>query len=434
VDVGIATLTVFANRREPAELTYDDLRRAADWLAQLYTSDGAMQRMVRGMAFFNAGYYFDNPVLRSTFVQKVLYGWQSDTPVLPDSRCAFCSRPAVYRADRESVPLLNGRDVVNFSPNGNPGLPICGFCSLALQIMPLGCVKSGKYLLAAYSEQPILMLALARESFRKIQIALSIPDLEKIPGVSYEQTRFVEQILHWIALQNRRAPVSGSLTGILFTNAGQDPSVRFFRMDTAVLSWLDSVIHHPDMSLSRAWQALIDDRWMKRSEHKSEDANQLYQDILALPDKGHQFLRRHLLKTHHWGLVETFLKGLLWMEPERIQQIRIIGERFGEYSLERSGFFYEFSREREYSKWRRIVLRAADDSVRRYGASIITFDEFIALFTAPRGEVNDWRLIRDLITLIMIEKRGKELDTPLFEEDDPNLSDDFELSDSNPIE
>lgn len=105
------------------------------------------------------------------------------------------------------------------------------------------------------------------------------------------------------------------------------------------------------------------------------------------------------------------------MTPEEIETLRELGARFGEYARERRAFFYDFSREDNYARWRRHLLRAADDCVRRYNYTLISYDEFVSIFTAPSGEINDWKLPRDLITLLMIESRAGTED-PLFEEDE----------------
>lgn len=105
------------------------------------------------------------------------------------------------------------------------------------------------------------------------------------------------------------------------------------------------------------------------------------------------------------------------MTPEEIETLRELGVRFGEYARERRAFFYDFSREDNYARWRRHLLRAADDCVRRYNYTLISYDEFVSIFTSPSGEINDWKLPRDLITLLMIESRAGT-DDPLFEEED----------------
>jgi len=406
VDVGVATLTAYARRDQPHTLTGDDLNSAAAWLAKLYTEPGPMRGLGRGMVFLNAGYTSSaNPDLQQAHVRRVLYGWQADAPHLEGETCVFCGRAAAYRATREEVPMLNGRAVSNFGPAGQAGQPICGWCSLALQMLPLGCVKSGGSLIAAHSSDPRLTLALARAALQRVRRALTLATDDKLPGVPFERTRLVEMLVDWLAASDRIQPAP-DLTGYVFTNNGPDPSIKLYRMESSVVSFLEVVMHHADGSLTAAWNRMVERGWKQReAADRREQANRLYEALLKLPDNAADVLRQHVLPAHHWGLAAEYLRRIMNMEPEKIALLKQLGERFAAYAVQKRAFFFGFSRTDDYSPWRRLVLRAADDSMRLYDQPLITFDEFVAAFTAPPGEINDWRLARDLITLLMIEKR-----------------------------
>src|SRR5690606_37766111 len=56
-------------------------------------------------------------------------------------RCCYCGRQSV-RVDsgsgyacREEIPLLSGRSTINFLPSGGLGIPLCGYCVVALQAL-----------------------------------------------------------------------------------------------------------------------------------------------------------------------------------------------------------------------------------------------------------------------------------------------------------
>lgn len=426
VDVGIATLTAFSRKDDPEALDAADLEAASRYLWQLYTCPGPMQNLIRGTVFFNAGYYQARSDLREQFAQRVLASWYVDASCIPGVRCSFCERTAAYLANREEVPLLNGRHVFNFGGRARAGLPICGMCSLALHMLPLGCVKTGRGLLAAHSEEPILTLGIARRALQQMMQSLSLADVERLPGFPYERTRFVELLVSWMAVMDRRAP-DASLTGYYFTNYGASPMIQIYRLDASVVSWLDEMQHHADASLSDAWWRVVNSGWTQKKEDVGTEflSNAVYEAVLTLPAEGRSFFRRFLKYSYHRGLVELFLERILDMSPERIVLLRTLGDRFASYARSKRGFLYEFSRLNDYSRWRRVILRAADDMARA-GRKLITFDEFIDAFTAPPGEINDWRLARDLIALRMIEESGLD-DEPLFIADDENETEGEEL-------
>lgn len=423
IDVGEAALHSIVRIPADQDLTNHDLEKAADWLAQNYTMPGPLQRLIRSSAFFNAGYYQQSDTIRQGFIDLVLYSWRETE--FGDDQCAFCLSPASYRANREHVPLLNGRHVYNFAPDGQAGIPICGRCSLAMQALPLGCKKSGKRLIAAHSDNPLITYHIAQANVREIMYTLSLPDLDKLPGQPFERTRFVELLVGWLAQLERRSISTASLTGYCFTNYGAEPSITIYRLDVAVSHWVEMVMYHAGGAVQAAWQHSIERGWYGggRDAKPDEQANKLYEDLLLLPDDALHFCRRHVLPQRSWAYAQSYLEGIMQMTPEDIEKIRIIGERFAHYAGQRRGFFYEFSRTDEFASWRRVVLRAADDCARRYDNLLIDYDEFTDLFIPREDEYNNWRLIRDLITLIMIEARVGEDDEPLFDPEDESEDD-----------
>lgn len=240
-----------------------------------------------------------------------------------------------------------------------------------------------------------------------------------MPNHPHAATRFIEHLVSLLATAERsRDPLRVSLTGYWFSNSGQAPDIRIYRLNAGAIAFLEHALHHADGSLVSAWHRAIDAHW--RQQRDTQDtglrANALYEAVLALPDQAVGFARRFLIPAHHWGLVALFLQRMDVMQPERIALLRQIGQRCADYARQRRSFFYQFSRTDDYSPWRRYLLRAADDCMRRSGEPLVTFDEFVQAFTAPPGEVNDWRLARDLVTLVMIEQRaggdGDESDYP----------------------
>lgn len=462
VDVGVAAITAFRLRTDPATLTAADLEAMADWLAALYTEDGPMRNFAKGSVFLNAGYTSSpDKAKQRAYCERVLYAWRPGAPTLPGERCLFCGRPAAYHASREEVPLLNGRDIYNFSPAGYAGAPICGYCSLAIQALPLGCVKSGGGLLAAHSDSPAVTFQLARTALRRLLTALTLIGPEdKLPGAPYERTRLVELLIGWLAQAGRHPTALStmpSLTGYFFTNTGQSPSIHIYRVPSDVTGFLAAVYQNADGTLTAAWQRAEARAWVRpssptplppRGKGASQRtppslrsgeggqggevrANRLYESLLALPDSARQILYRDLRPTHHWGLVTLFVRKVMGMDSDRIELLETLGVRLADYAKDRRAFFYQFSRTDEYAKWRRLLLRASDDYMRQTGQPLITFNEFVAAFTAPPGEINDWRLARDLVTLKWIELRAVG-DEALFEDEEENLTPDS-TSPSGPL-
>jgi len=423
VDVGIAALVALAGCETPSALTTTDLTAVAGRLAAWYTQPGSTRNFAKGSVFHNAGYGMANPALQRKHVARVLNSWQRESAI--DARCAFCGRPAAFFASRQDIPLLNGEAIYNFSARGVAGLPVCGLCSLAIQALPFGCVRSGGMLIACHSDDPTLTQALARTAVQRAERALTLGN--ELPVFACERTRFVELLIDWLALLERQQSAQGSevaLTGYVFTNAGASAAIRIYTLESSVIGFAEAAQHNADATLTQAWQGAMFRAWGRaRAKHVASETmqrpNHLYEALLDLPAGARGFLYRFLFPTRHWGLVALFLRKVMKMDPTQIELLRSLGERFAAYVRERKRFFYPFARTAEYALWRRHVLNAADDCKRRSGHSLISFDEFIAAFTAPPGEINDWRLARDLIVLVILDA-GIQADETLFE-DEPEI-------------
>ncbi len=435
VDVGIAALTALAGRTTPDALMPADLQHVATRLAAWYTTPGSVRNFAKGSVFHNAGYGFDNPALQRQHVARTLDAWQ--TSVALNEPCTFCGQPAAYRANRQDIPLLNGQSLYNFGGRGTAGVPVCGRCSLALQALPFGCMRSGGRLIACHSDDPSLTLALARSAVQRAERAITLDGA--IPVFSAERTRFVELLVDCLAaverhsarlIESRRAP---ALTGYIFTNAGASADIQIYTLNSAVVSFIEGALHNADGGLTDAWQRAVIGAWGRSKVKKGAPSdvidtmqrpNRLYETLLDLPDKARAFLRMYLLPTRHWGLTALFLRKVMRMEPDQIVLLKTLGVRFAAYTQTRKRFFYPFAREQQYTKWRRYILNARDDHQRATGSALITFEEFIAAFTAAPGEINDWRLARDLVVLAMLDA-GIQYDMPIFDSDNSaNESDD----------
>ncbi len=426
-DVGLMTLTVFSGRASAADLTEDDLLQAANWLRDAYTTPGILRNHVMGTYLLNAGYSQKNPGIREPFVQRVLYGWQM--PHELGTPCVFCGHEALYRATREEMPLLNGRGVINFSPQGRAGLPICGWCSLLIQMALLGCLKSGGGLLMLYTDHEPLLRQVVTDALRRAQQAQTLQAGDKWAALSLPRIRFVEQIIRWLRKTERPQATLTRVEGYYFSNSGASPFVEVFQIDRSVLQWVDHVLHYPDGDVAAAARQLL----AEPADPEDKTGQPVYEGLLKLPNDAERFLRQHLMSYRartavHPTLITTFMEQIMRLSSEYIDLLKRLGDRFSQYYTMQRRFFYEFNRARDFAEFRRVVIRAADDYQRRTQQSLITMEEFIGAFVPTEDDDVNWRLSRDLITLYLMQTHAIAL------EDDPLIDNTVAMDDSDSIE
>jgi hypothetical protein len=394
---------VFSQRSTPDQLTEADLRAAADWLRDAYTQPGLLRNHLRGLYLLNAKYSVDNPEIREPFVAQVLYGWQQ--PHTLDVPCLYCGSPALYRATREEIPLLNGRGVFNFSPQGQAGVPVCGNCSLLMQMALTACLKSGQGLLLVYSDNRAFLRDAISHALRQTMQAYSLQKDATWEPLPFPRSRFVEQMVRWLRQNDRSQGDLGRVEGYYFSNTGASPFITLFQLDRSVILWVDALLHHPDARVARAFNRLL-------QPAAAEDAPQrqpFYDDLLTLPAYADAFLRRHLLTARaapgiRWIIIAQFMEQVMQLTPDYIALLKQLGERFAHYQTLKRNFYITFSRATHFAEFRRILLRASEDYQRRTQRALVSMDEFIDAFVPTEDEFRNWQLSRDLIALHLLDK------------------------------
>lgn len=450
-DVGLATLTAFAHKRHPRQLTADDLQKAADYMARNYVINPLKSFLT--VAFTtNSGYsqpaFEKTPAKRDNYVRNVLRAFGAEITAETDP---FTGQPAAAvtydtdgklsagRAFRQHIPLTTGEGYINFHTGGEAGIPLNGVTMLAFQAMPLGCAKVGGRLLAVHSDDPELMLHFARSFLetnqRNVQLAQTTGG-DKLPETSPHKAR-TTLIEHLLNAERMNTPeeegdIAKPLTAYYFTNSGQGAELDILPLPLEVGSFLKSLF---SPVYKTEWDALVARGWQVTQAKKGEEAptpayNRLYEDLFTLPQEAPTFIRRYFLRRRigkiwgkedptqtynpineshliFWNLTQLFLKKVLLMEDTRIQHIRNLGDALATYVVTQNDkkFFNTFWMARNYAEMRMALLRASNSEIRRGNPPIITLDQFLAIFEMAENLPHaDWRLGRDLVLIRLFEQ------------------------------
>ncbi|MDZ4769137.1 MAG: hypothetical protein SGJ24_08420 [Chloroflexota bacterium] len=468
-DVGMMTIAAIVGKTDLDAVTLEDLDRVADYLEAFYQQP--LGKYIAGSIAFttNGGFtqpswnsdkfkpkrtayatlvlrghrYPDLAALMATIYEKPLRA--DDTLVLrgqPDApSCAFTGAPAYLRVSRDMLPMFTGRDIMNFSPAGESGIPVSDVILLALHALPLGCIVTQGALLAVQSDDPDLMMRLVRanleENYRFLHLAAEA-GYEKFPNIASFKTRLIELLVATFSTgeaHRERLERTSSLTAFHFSNYGSNARLSIYPLPSSTVQfvWAASKDEH-----AAVWRQIVA---RGRSEEKPESVelasnapkltqrNFIYEDLFDLPDTAHTFLRVYFLRYPltrfkkdrrgeynlfketdllSWGLTALFLKRIMNMQPNRIEQIRSLGDRLAAHiqtrddrQLLRALYF-----ERQYWRYRGALLRAM------YGYKgdepLVTFDGYVEIFEAfeegQGAERADWNLARDLLLIRIFEQ------------------------------
>lgn len=456
VDVGVATIAAFANKRDLTSITEPDLDKVADFMARQYVVDPLKSFLT--VAFPNSGFtqpaFGKTPEKRDEYAERVLRGYRAGTPHR-EERCVFTGDPAVAialsdklppgRAYRQHIPLLTGENVINFYPWGDAGLPVSGKALLAIQAFPLGCAKCGGRLLAVHSDNPDLIQDFAseflQENRRALQWAQQAGNKKMPEAKSSAKTLLIETLLK---VEQRRQDEARehlpcSVTAYHLSNLGPTPSLEIYHLPLELTDFLRQIVS-PDYKtgwnaiVQRAWRISLPRKKSKKGKEVTQEEearprrNVLYEDLFRLPENTREFVRRYFLRIPvrtrfeddprrtyslrdeaelvSWRLTELFLRKVLAMNKDRIQEIRELGDRLAAYVSEQNDkrFFREFF-EHRYNYFRTALIRANLAHVQGGNPPLITLEPYIKIFEEGDEVASpDWRLARDLVLIRMVEQ------------------------------
>ncbi|MCB9009811.1 MAG: type I-B CRISPR-associated protein Cas8b1/Cst1 [Ardenticatenaceae bacterium] len=464
LDVGIATIVAFANKNLPQELTDDDLENAADYMHQLYT-DPIFTGFISITFTINAGFtqpgFKKTPEKRNIYSERVLRSFRKSTPVL-EEKGVFLGLPVAdvpFDADgklehgrvfRQHMPMQTGEKTINFHPGGDAGLPVSGLALLAIQAYPLGSVKCGGRTLSIHSDSPDIMVYFAHQFLEENRYAIQMAQLENSKKMSEPYLKYRTLIIKTLldALDMRQEQLDDeepfSVTAYYMTNSGQGAGLDIYHLPSQLIEYLAEMY---SAKYRLVWQQIEHLAWVrfKQTSKQKEapadfrpDRNWLYEDLFSLAEdpyrNGRRFIRTYFLREAYkyarqdqtdprgdystqkeahlvsWKLTDCFLRRIMYMETERIEQIRRLGDALADYIKTQNDkrFFRAFYVENRYAYLRNGLIKANTAYVKSGHEPFLTLDSYISIFEdGEELSSRDWRLARDLVLIRLVEQLYK---------------------------
>jgi hypothetical protein len=281
VDVGLAGLLAFANKKESAALTLEDLDAAADFMTESYYSRRLLSYLT--CVFMNASFVQANEgrEKRDAFIHQYLRAHRAAPhPDVAGQRCVFSGELATSPMVRTHLPLFSGEGVLNFRPNGETAVPVAGAYVVALMFLPMAARRAEGRLLAVHADDPALTLRFARlylEDNRRL-LRLAFPT-ERAPvhsGYDRELAAWdsVKKVYKYADVKGPRSLVIADLAGValaalpsdlrsrpsaltayLLSSSGQGPSLEIFGIPSGVVSFVRLA---RGAATNEAWQAIAE--------------------------------------------------------------------------------------------------------------------------------------------------------------------------------
>lgn len=461
-DVGVATVTAFCKKNDPSEVTEEDLSLVADFIETQYPQEPFKSYLTVAFtsnAWFAQPSFRNAPEKRQEYARRITRSF-SESSEESDEMCVFTGEPITSvafsdklpsgRGFRQHIPLVSGEGIMNFFPEGNPGMPVSGKAALCIHAFPLGCGKCGGKLLAVHSDSPDIIMEFARtfleQNLRAADLARAAGS-SKLPEANMSaKTLLIDILLKSEAMKGDvgSEEMNPTITAYHLSNAGQmdpldrrNPPLEIYHLPLEISSFLRAVSRPRYNAMfselvRRAWQIESKDDEKSGARKDRPKRNYLYEDLFTLPGNAPQFIRRYFLRIPvrrapdddprkyysidseanlvSWDLVNLFLEKVMLVDKERIEEIRKLGDSLAEYVARENDrrFFTAFYSEMRYGNFRNALIKANLRHVRNGNPPLITLDPYITIFEEgydiPQA---DWRLSRDLVLIRMVEQLYK---------------------------
>lgn len=465
VDVGVATLTAFAEKNIPEEVTFEDLEKFAKYAEESYFIPVVDEKGKNTTLFnsylsvlFTLNFCGTNPSIslndRKKNIKKLLWSFTEK----PDSslpKCAYCGNSSIKQptsdlAFRDLVPMITGRGVINFFPYGNAGLPLCSLCTVAIQAIAIGVPMCSGRALIISSDDPLLTLSITQKWLpdTKARIQLSKTTGQKPPSIGKPLTRTIEKLL-LLERERRNFREDAGLTIFHLSNSGQGPDVKIYDLPSNVMKF---IMRAQGVRYFQAWNEIIHRSWevieneaisngegeikkKKKKESKTkksnplERRNYLFEDLFTLPEQSARFVRIYFLqkppekkvendprkdykswqdaKYVKWDLTELFLKEVMRMNEKRIEAIRNLGDRIADeiFSSNDKRLWWDAYNVQTPYGLRNVLIKQSQKCIKAGREPLIRFEPFLEIFEEGEELTRaDWKLAWDLVLIRVIEK------------------------------
>lgn len=440
-DVGLAGLLVFNRKSDPTQLTNEDFAAFAKYAEKAYFSSDMLSSLSVLFTlnnFMNPSYSFETKQKKTAAVLDLN---TVTTGLIEELACAYTGLPADDKLARDLIPMLTGRDAINFFPKGQAGLPVSKYARIILQALTVAAPRSQGKAVIAVADDPHLTLEIVGKWQPKIRNAVLDSEI-KGAFIRSPRTSLIE-ILTELARDKNDSEVNSAITVYHLSNSGQGPSINIFFLPAIVTRF---VIYAQNPFFKPAWdfvrrqsQARPKEKRKKQvgsdelePEAKASLPNLFYEALFKLPQNAPYFIARYFkanaksiittsvgaserkyedaeeLLASLWNLIELFLKEIVAMDKQRIEAIRKLGDVLAEEVAEENDrrLFGKLTVQvRTFADLRNQLIKVKKQRLISQREPVPNFDDFLIIFEEGEEVVRtDWRLAWDLTQIRLLDE------------------------------
>lgn len=414
IDNGIVVIMGYCNKKNPEDITIDDIDKISKLLQDIYISPSWSKNLYS--IFPNNA--ITNPSNKTADIKKqklrdFLNDLKQDIQEQHnEGNCIGCGRRDANRSfSKTYIPLTGSGSLRNYFSYAKDGADYCSACVFAIQASPLAYYMCRNFMLI-HSSNFSVVKSWAKFCINEINKQIALGNLKGCYNDGYTNpTNAVFHISNILIDKYEDEIADGTEINIYyFTNYNQGPELDIYRIPGKVFTFLKHIHHLPNRS---EWNRIVKKGYnienSKNVDPENEETYKNFRNTIYIRLLSNQSIIRYFFEKGKrqiigdFRMLELYLKEVEEMEKERIDCIKNVADKIADHimrtdnlkrlrKLEMSNTAYEFRNQ--------LRLITKEKLLNKDDEGLFTLDEYVN-YLFPDG---NWRETQDLILFRIYEK------------------------------
>ena len=457
VDAGVSVICEWLERRpQPEEITTEDLHEVIQQVVPLYC-ESEYRTQIR--------FIFPNSTL--TQHSKIQKGIQSLNEELKSEwfhqlckvtnlgdtgDCMGCGRRSTdFHLKKTEVPLTGSGSLRNFFPLFAEGVGYCAACALAIQLAPLGFVRSGGKFLALHSNSWKAINYWTRTCIEDVISRGSRNEFTGFfdPKESKAQNALFYMVRKMIEYEEARSDENITMHVYSFSNDNRKAELDMYHLPARVFNFL-RYAHRAQYA--KNWYLIVRSGYRRQTkkgfqnidsdktnptEIYQKSTNLVYNNLLEDKSIRGFFIDKLARKTRsNWELFSLYLKEVRTMELTQLEKIKQVGDLIAK-CIQKSGRdrrLKQLEGAKSYGECRNILRYVIRERIQQGAPEpLFSIDDYMEYLFPASDNLNltPWRETRDLLLFRIYEQLHDWLqEHGHVDYDEENTSDSDDASDT----
>ena len=414
---------------QPNEITVEDLQEVVQQVVPLYC-ESEYRTQIR--------FIFPNSTLtQHSKIQKGIQSLNEElksewfhqlckvTDLGDTGDCMGCGRrSADFHLKKTEVPLTGSGSLRNFFPLFAEGVGYCAACALAIQLAPLGFVRSGGKFLALHSNS---WKAISYWTRTCIEDVISRGSRNEFTGFFDPKESKAQNALFYMVrkmIEYEKARSDGNITMQVysFSNDNRKAELDLYHLPARVFNFL-RYAHRAHYA--KNWYLIVRSGYRRQTkkgfqnidsdktnptEIYQKSTNLVYNNLLEDKSIRGFFIDKLARKTRsNWELFSLYLQEVRTMEQTRVEKIKQVGNLISECIQESKDDkrLKQLERAKSYGECRNILRYVIRERIQQGAPEpLFSIDDYMEYLFPASDNLNltPWRETRDLLLFRIYEQ------------------------------